>query len=202
MKIITYCEILDVIKNYISVEIFDRLNKKNIENVDALLIPKSSVNFAYDLIYELGPKVSNVEFLSNIPKNNSESLDFFNNHNIEYFRTRTILLIDSILDSGYTLNLIVQKLKELDINNLITCTLIKKDRKDKVCCFDNTDHIFGFQISDYFVVGYGLDYEEKFRNIKNIFDYNEIKTYLNEKSINSFYEFSNSLEGEKNLNVR
>jgi hypoxanthine-guanine phosphoribosyltransferase len=87
---------------------------------------------------------------------------------------------------------VVNNLKER-VENIITCSLLKKLRKDKVCYYDNPEHIYGFLISDYFAVGYGLDYNQKFRNIKNIFDYKEVDRYIKISGLDSFYEFSSNL---------
>src|SRR5688572_10677678 len=77
-------------------------------------------------------------------------------------RGRDVLLVDDILDTGKTLIRVVKKLKKLSPKSIRLCVLLnKKSRRlfpieaDYVC----------FQIPDEFVVGYGLDYAERFRNL-------------------------------------
>jgi hypoxanthine phosphoribosyltransferase len=78
---------------------------------------------------------------------------------------RHLLLIDDILDSGGTLNLVVPMLKELGAASVKTCVLLRKDRP--AAKLVHADYI-GFDIPDEFVVGYGLDYNNYYRNIPDI----------------------------------
>jgi len=80
-------------------------------------------------------------------------------------RGRHILLVDDILDSGGTVRLVVPALKELGATTVKVCMLLRKDRPAarEVQC-DYT----GFEIPDEFVVGYGLDYNNYYRNLPDI----------------------------------
>ncbi len=189
MQVITYNDIINVIKNLIRIQIFDKLKQLNIEKIDAIVIPKSSFNFANDLFYELGSCINNIELAPRIPDHGTYDRLFSK----MTFEEDSILIIDSILDTGFTLGMVVESLKK-KVKNVITCTLLKKIREDKICYYDNPEHIYGILISDYFVVGYGLDYNQQFRNIKHIFDYEDVKRYINENGLHSFYEYSKSLE--------
>jgi hypoxanthine phosphoribosyltransferase len=78
---------------------------------------------------------------------------------------RHVVLVDDILDSGGTIALVVPKLLELGAASVKTCVLLRKDRpaaKGVVA-----DYV-GFEIPDEFVVGYGLDYNDYYRNLPNI----------------------------------
>jgi hypoxanthine phosphoribosyltransferase len=77
-------------------------------------------------------------------------------------RGRHVLLIDDILDTGRTLKRVTTKLRALKPRSLKICVLLEKKarRVEKV----RADYV-GFQIPDAFVVGYGLDYAERFRNL-------------------------------------
>lgn len=76
---------------------------------------------------------------------------------------RHVLVIDDILDSGRTLNAICQKLRtECQPLSLRSCVLLNK-RVARAVHVD-ADY-FGFEIGDEFVVGYGLDYGEHYRNL-------------------------------------
>ena len=75
---------------------------------------------------------------------------------------RHILILDDILDSGLTLNAIRQKLEEAKPRSVRICVLLEKQiaRAAPV----QADYV-GFQIGNEFVVGYGLDYMERYRNL-------------------------------------
>jgi hypoxanthine phosphoribosyltransferase len=185
---ITYDSIISIIRDDLCPRIFDRLNQLHLDSIDALVIPKSSLNFANDLFYELGPKVGNIELLPCNIRGDLSNIAFED----VCLGSKSVLIVDSILDTGFTMMTVVNNLKER-VENIITCSLLKKLRKDKVCYYDNPEHIYGFLISDYFAVGYGLDYNQKFRNIKNIFDYKEVDRYIKISGLDSFYEFSSNL---------
>src|SRR5213080_952085 len=74
---------------------------------------------------------------------------------------RNILLLDDILDSGRTLAAIREKLKAANPRSIRICVLLskKKERSRQV----DADYV-GFEIEDEFVVGYGLDFMEQYRN--------------------------------------
>src|SRR5437764_6162736 len=74
---------------------------------------------------------------------------------------RNILLLDDILDSGHTLAAIREKLKTANPRSIRICVLLskKKERTRQV----DADYV-GFEIEDEFVVGYGLDFMEQYRN--------------------------------------
>jgi len=75
---------------------------------------------------------------------------------------RDVLLVDDILDTGRTLRRVLEKLCLLGPKRIRTCVLLDKPERriEKV----TADYI-GFTIPDQFVVGYGLDFAEKYRNL-------------------------------------
>ena len=77
-------------------------------------------------------------------------------------RGRDVLLVDDILDTGRTMTRVLEKLRVLGPRRIKTCVLLNKParRVEKV----EADYV-GFDIPDYFVVGYGLDYRERYRNL-------------------------------------
>jgi hypoxanthine phosphoribosyltransferase len=75
---------------------------------------------------------------------------------------RHILILDDILDSGLTLSAIRQKLETANPRSVRVCVLLRK-RKARACPV-KADYV-GFEIEDEFVVGYGLDYMERYRNL-------------------------------------
>lgn len=77
-------------------------------------------------------------------------------------RGRDVLLVDDILDTGRTLKRVVAKLTELSPRRIRTCVLLDKSAR-RVESIE-ADYV-GFKIPDLFVVGYGLDYAERYRNL-------------------------------------
>lgn len=75
---------------------------------------------------------------------------------------RHVLILDDILDSGVTLATIREKLETAGPLSVRICVLLEK-RKSRTQAI-NPDYV-GFEIADEFVVGYGLDYMERYRNL-------------------------------------
>ena len=75
---------------------------------------------------------------------------------------RDVLLVDDILDTGRTLQRVIAKLRQLKPNEIKTCVLLEKAAR-RVC--DVKADYIGFSIPNLFVVGYGLDYAERYRNL-------------------------------------
>lgn len=79
---------------------------------------------------------------------------------------KDLLIVEDIIDSGLTLAYLVDNLKSRNPKSLEICTLL--DKKEKRSVEVNTKYV-GFTVPDEFVVGYGLDYAERYRNIPYIF---------------------------------
>jgi hypoxanthine phosphoribosyltransferase len=77
-------------------------------------------------------------------------------------RNRHVLILDDILDSGRTLDAIQRRLENEGAASIRTCVLL---RKEKVRAKPVDADYVGFNIADEFVVGYGLDFQEKYRNL-------------------------------------
>lgn len=75
---------------------------------------------------------------------------------------RHVLIVEDIIDSGYTLSRVRQMLETRHPASLRICTLLDKPSRREV---DVPVDFIGFEIPDEFVIGYGLDYDEKYRNL-------------------------------------
>ena len=79
-----------------------------------------------------------------------------------------VLIVDDIIDTGITMDFVYNHVKELAASSVKTCTLLDKPERRKVsihpdyCCF---------KIPDVFVVGYGLNYGDYYRNVPYIFNW-------------------------------
>ncbi len=77
-------------------------------------------------------------------------------------RGKDVVLVEDIIDTGYTLSEVVRLLKTRDPNRLEICTLLNKPSRREV---EIPIDFCGFDIPDEFVVGYGIDYAQNNRNL-------------------------------------
>ena len=78
---------------------------------------------------------------------------------------KNVIIVEDIIDSGITLSYLYDYLKTKNPKSLKICVLLdKKARRQKKIKVDYT----GFEIENKFVLGYGLDYDEKYRNLPYI----------------------------------
>ncbi len=75
---------------------------------------------------------------------------------------RDVLLVEDIVDSGLTVKYLTQTLSKRKPKSIRVCTLLSKPERRKV---DVPVHYVGFEIPNKYVVGYGLDYQQKYRNL-------------------------------------
>jgi hypoxanthine phosphoribosyltransferase len=80
-------------------------------------------------------------------------------------RGRHVLLIDDILDTGGTLRMVRERVSEAGARSIRICVLLRKPSKAPP---DVVADFVGFDIEDAFVVGYGLDYNDHYRNLPDI----------------------------------
>jgi hypoxanthine phosphoribosyltransferase len=88
---------------------------------------------------------------------------------------RDVLLVDDIYDTGHTLWDLIPQIDELGPNSIRTAVLLQKQGR---CEVNMKPDFVGFEIPNEFVVGYGLDYDDQYRNLPYIaaLGPNEIKT--------------------------
>ena len=83
----------------------------------------------------------------------------------ESIRDKDVLVVEDIVDSGRTLSYLLEMLRSRGPKSLRLCTLL--DKPDRRVVDVDVDYT-GFQIPDRFVVGYGLDYDQRYRNLPYI----------------------------------
>jgi len=76
-----------------------------------------------------------------------------------------VLIVEDIVDTGLTLNYIAELLRNRSPKSVRICALLDKPSRRKV---DIVPDYCGFTIPDHFVVGYGLDYNDQYRNFRDI----------------------------------
>ncbi|WP_350343752.1 hypoxanthine phosphoribosyltransferase [Proteinivorax tanatarense] len=79
---------------------------------------------------------------------------------------KDVLIVEDIIDSGLTLKYLLGNLKTRKPASLKVCTLLDKPKRRTV---DLTPEYCGFSIENHFVVGYGLDFMQMFRNVPYVF---------------------------------
>lgn len=158
----------DEIHNRI-LEIADRINKDyEGEELTLICVLKGGVMFMCDLARKLNLSVR-LDFMSvssygsetkssgvvKIIKDLDDSID-----------GKNVLVVEDIIDSGNTLSYLIDILKKRGPKSIKLCTLLDKpSRREKKDVF--VDYVC-FEIEDRFVVGYGLDYDQRYRNLPYI----------------------------------
>lgn len=127
---------------------------------------RGSVVFLTDLMREIKRPIT-MDFMSVSSYSKSESTGFvrIDSDHKTNIRGWDVILIDDIIDSGYTIRTVRKLLLDREPRSLKVCALLDKPERHKV---DIEIDYLGFSIPDYFVVGYGLDYDEKGRNLPYI----------------------------------
>lgn len=130
-----------------------------------IVILKGSMPFASDLIRHIDMPME-IEFMKvssyGAGTKTSGEIKLHLDLNRENLENYNLLIVEDIVDSGRTLQRLTQLLKNRNANCVKTCTLLDKPSRREV---DFTPDYCGKTIPDEFVVGYGLDYNEKYRNL-------------------------------------
>ena len=138
----------------------------NSERLIAIGILKGSVFFMVDLLKQLSVPVSVDFFQTSSYGNATEPGEVRIRKDIDLsVRGADVLLIEDIIDTGYTLRTILDLLRFRKANSVRLCALLDKSSRREV---EVPIDYRGFEIDDIFVVGYGLDYAERYRNLPYI----------------------------------
>ncbi|MDR3576916.1 MAG: hypoxanthine phosphoribosyltransferase [Anaerolineaceae bacterium] len=139
---------------------------KDSEKLLLLGLLRGSVMFVTDLMRKVQRPLT-MDFMSVSSYSGSESSGFVridSDHKTNIYGW-DVILIDDIVDTGYTIHTIKKLLLERKPKSLRVCAMLDKVERHKVEI--DIDYC-GFKIPDYFVVGYGLDIDEKGRNLPYI----------------------------------
>lgn len=77
-------------------------------------------------------------------------------------RGKDVLVVEDIIDSGNTLSKVLEILQTRQPNSIQLCTLVSKPSRREI---DLKVEFLGFEVEDKFIVGYGLDYDQKYRHL-------------------------------------
>ena len=162
IKILIYQE---TIKKYVESLAKQISNDFQNENLTLMCIAKGSIIFVSDLLRNINIpcKLDIIGASSYIGTESSKNVKIsFYGRNNDY-KNENILIVDDILDTGTTLKEVVKYLeKTLNPKNIKTCVLL--DKPSRRIAKINANYV-GVEIPNVFVVGYGLDYNEYYRNI-------------------------------------
>lgn len=140
------------------------------KNLYVLSLLRGSFIYAADLVRYIDTKVK-IGFMTTSSYGNNESssgtVKVVNDipDNIEGY---DVLIVDDIVDSGITMDFVVNHIKKLGAKSVKTCVLLDKPSRRKV---DITPNYCCFEIEDLFVVGYGLNYGDYYRNVPYVFNW-------------------------------
>jgi hypoxanthine phosphoribosyltransferase len=139
---------------------------KNSENLLILGLLRGSVVFITDLMRKVHRPMT-MDFMSVSSYAGSTSSGFvrIDSDHKTNIHGWDVILVDDIVDTGYTISTVKKLLLDRKPNSLKVCALLDKKPRHKVHL--HIDYL-GFDIPDYFVVGYGLDIDEKGRNLPYI----------------------------------
>ena len=152
------------------IELAEQISKDyNGEDITIICVLKGAAYFAIDLSKKIKNSDVIMDFvkISSYGNNQRETTGKINfkldiSENIE---GKNVIIVEDIIDSGITLNYLYNYLNEKNPKTLKICVLLdKKERRVKPIKVDYT----GFEIENKFVLGYGLDYDEKYRNLEYI----------------------------------
>ena len=150
-------------------KITDDYKDKNILIVSLL---KGSFIFTADLVREI-QRPTQIEFMTTSSygdgKKSSGKVKIINDLKVDV-NGRDILVVDDIIDSGLTMKVIIEHLKKLNPNSVKSCVFLNKPSRRKVQIIP--DYV-GYTIPDIFIVGYGLNYGDYYRNIPYIFSFED-----------------------------
>ena len=139
--------------------------KKSDKPLVVIVILKGSLIFASDLVRKIDMPLD-IEFMKvssyGAGTKTSGEIKIHLDLNRENLENYNLLIVEDIVDSGRTLSRLTQLLKNRNANNVKTCTLLDKPSRREV---DFVPDFCGATIPDEFVIGYGLDYNEKYRNL-------------------------------------
>jgi len=137
------------------------------KNLILIAILKGSVVFLSDLMRNIDIDL-NIDFMVvssyGASTESSGNIKIIKDLDIN-IRDYDLLIVEDILDSGRTLSKLIDILKMREPKSLKVCTLL--DKPDRRVCNVDLDYC-GFIIPDEFIVGYGLDFDEKYRNLPYI----------------------------------
>ena len=137
------------------------------KTITAICLLKGSLFFTADLTREIGGKIY-LEFMqlsSYEGENTTGTIKLKKDIDFSEIKGKDVLIIEDIVDTGITLNYTLEHIKKAGANSVKVCTLLNKPSRRKIKV--PIDYV-GFEIENKFVLGYGMDYDQLYRNLPYI----------------------------------
>ena len=137
------------------------------KTITAICLLKGSLFFTADLTREIGGKIY-LEFMqlsSYEGENTTCTIKLKKDIDFSEIKGKDVLIIEDIVDTGITLNYTLEHIKKAGANSVKVCTLLNKPSRRKIKV--PIDYV-GFEIENKFVLGYGMDYDQLYRNLPYI----------------------------------
>jgi hypoxanthine phosphoribosyltransferase len=148
-------------------ELAAEIRRDFVDDVHLIAVLKGAFIFLSDLVRHMTGKVS-LDFMavSSYAKGTTTSGEVRMLKDLDYgLEGRHVIIVEDIVDSGLTLNYLQEILRARNPKSLRTACLLSKPSRRQV---QVPVEYIGFEIEDHFVVGYGLDYAEQYRNLSHI----------------------------------
>lgn len=147
---------------------------KDYENSELVAIGllRGSFVFLADIVREINKPIV-VDFLTTSSYEDREESNGYVNILAdirENITGKDVIIFDDIMDSGNTMLKVKKYLEQRNPKSIKTCVMLDKPSRREV---DITPDYYGFEIEDLFIVGYGLNYQDKYRNIPHIFSFED-----------------------------
>lgn len=140
------------------------------KNVVVVSLLRGSFIFTSDLVREMDIPVE-IDFMTTASYGHAE----ITSGNVEILQDirgaikgKNILIVDDIIDSGHTLLKVAEHLKTMEPESIKICVMLDKPSRRQV---DLSPDYVGYEIPDVFIVGYGLNFGDYYRNIPYIFTF-------------------------------
>lgn len=142
-------------------------NEYKDEEVVFCCVLKGAVFFTVDLMkkYEGDCSINFIRVSSYEGENSTGNITLKIPLKKEHIEGKNIIIVEDIVDTGRTFNFLMNYIKEFNPKSVKSCVLLDKKAR-RVVPFEA--NYVGFDIEDLFVIGYGLDYDEKYRNLPYI----------------------------------
>jgi hypoxanthine phosphoribosyltransferase len=131
-----------------------------------LCMMKGAMIFCADLMKAMTISVQlEIAMASSMTGTQSSGRVRLNMPSADVIRDRHVIIVEDIVDTGITINAAISNIIDKQPASLRICTLLDKTAKRQPSLKNMEIHYVGFMVPDLFLIGYGLDYNERFREL-------------------------------------
>lgn len=153
------------------IETYSAEENNDFKDLVVIGVLNGAIPFFKDIVFQL-PKEITMDFI----KVSSYGSAMTSSGEIELvmdtkfdIKGKNILIIEDIVDSGLTQQFLLEHYKKREVKSIKVCSLFYKSVNSETGIAPD---LFGFDIPDHFIIGYGLDYDQQGRNLKDIYIHN------------------------------